>query len=58
MSGNNVPSNKFVNIMKGEAFNSVKHFVQYPSPPICYAWNRGMQVPDEMDFIVRHMEIL
>ena len=34
----------------------VQAFVQYPAPPVGYAWSRGMEVPESMDFWVRHME--
>jgi len=60
ISGNNVPSNRFINI-KGKKPNSLgvlKHFVHYPCPPVAYSWRRGMEIPEEIDFLVRHMEIL
>ena len=60
LSGENVPSNRYVNIKsnKTNSLASLKHFVQYPSPPIAYSWNRGMEIPNEIDFLVRHMEII
>jgi superfamily II DNA/RNA helicase len=60
ISGNNVGSGKFIDIKSNEngALGSRKHFVQYPSPPISYFWIRNMSIPDEIDFIVRHLEIL
>jgi len=60
LSGENVPSGAFIHV-KGDAPGSlsrVQSFVQFPSPPVGFAWTRGMAVPDKMDFWVRHLELL
>ena len=60
ISGENVPSDSFVNI-KGNNDNElavIQHFVNYPSPAVGFAWTRGMKVPNKIDFLVRHLEII
>jgi superfamily II DNA/RNA helicase len=59
-SGDQVPSGKYVNII-GEKLGSIgvrQLFVKYPCPPVSYAWVRGMDVPEKLDFSVRYMELL
>lgn len=59
-SGDNVPSNKFINIRGNKlgALGVLQYFVQYPCPPVIYAWTRGMPIPEQLDFFVRHMELI
>ena len=59
-SGDQVPSGKYVNII-GKKLGSIgvrQLFVKYPCPPVSYAWVRGMDVPEKLDFSVRYMELL
>lgn len=60
LSGNNVPSEKFIYIKgnKSGSLGVLQTFVQYPSPPVAFAWTRNMPIPEEMDFWVRHLELL
>ena len=60
ISGENVPSDSFINI-KGKNDNElavIQHFVNYPSPAVGFSWTRGMEVPNDIDFLVRHLEII
>ena len=60
VSGDPVPSGAFIHV-RGSGTGSqsrVQRFLQYPSPPVGYAWTRGMDVPSTMDFWVRHLEVL